>query len=187
VISLPLVESCIIDSATKCSEDKLTAQVFPEQQISTDVPPAVRAWTRLLRAHGAATRLLNAELQSEHGLSVNAYEALYLLSRAEGRRLRRVDLSKQLALTPSGVTRLLEGLEAARLVERVTCPTDLRVAYAELTEAGAAKLEAASCGHVGSVRELFEAHFTDAEIDELAALLGQFPGVAGADDSCPAA
>jgi DNA-binding MarR family transcriptional regulator len=147
----------------------------------------VRAWTRLLRAHAAATRLLNAELQAEHGLSVSDYEALYLLSRADGRRLKRIDLSRRLALTPSGVTRLLEGLEAAGLVERTVCPTDLRVAYAELTNAGAAKLEAASCGHVGSIRELFEEHFADGEIDELSELLGRFPGVAGADDSCPAA
>lgn len=169
----------------------MTAQVFPEQAdselVSELVPPAVRAWTRLLRAHAAAIRLLNAELQSEHGLSVNGYEALYLLSRAEGRRLKRVDLSRRLALTPSGVTRLLGGLEDAGLVGRTACPTDLRVAYAELTDAGAAKLEAASCGHVGSIRELFEAHFAGEEIDELAELLGRFPGVAGTDDSCPAA
>ena len=151
------------------------------------MPPAVRAWTRLLRAHAAATRLLNAELQAEHGLSVSDYEALYLLSRADGRRLKRIDLSRRLALTPSGVTRLLEGLEAAGLVARTVCPTDLRVAYAELTNAGAAKLEAASCGHVGSIRELFEEHFADGEIDELSELLGRFPGVAGTDDSCPAA
>ena len=147
----------------------------------------MRAWTRLLRAHAAATRLLNAELQAEHGLSVSDYEALYLLSRADGRRLKRIDLSRRLALTPSGVTRLLEGLEAAGLVARTVCPTDLRVAYAELTNAGAAKLEAASCGHVGSIRELFEEHFADGEIDELSELLGRFPGVAGTDDSCPAA
>lgn len=130
---------------------------------------------------------MNAELQAEHGLSVNDYEALYLLSRAEGRRLKRVELARRLALTPSGVTRLLEGLEAAGLVERTTCPNDLRVAYAQLTDAGAEKLELASCGHVGSIRELFEEHFTDAEIDELSELLGRFPGVAGTDDSCPAA
>jgi DNA-binding MarR family transcriptional regulator len=147
----------------------------------------VRAWTRLLRAHAAATRLLNAELQAAHGLSVNAYEALSLLARADGRRLKRVELSRRLALTPSGVTRLLEGLEAAGLVRRAVCATDLRVAYAELTDAGAKRLEAASCGHVGSIRELFEEHLTDGEIDELSQLLGRFPGVAGTDDSCPAA
>jgi DNA-binding MarR family transcriptional regulator len=176
----------MIENTSKCSEDQLTAQVFPEQQISSDIPPAVRAWTRLLRAHAAATRLLNAELQAEHGLSVNGYEALYVLSRAEGRRLKRVDLSRRLGLTPSGVTRLLEVLEAAGLVERTTCPTDLRVAYAELTDAGAAKLEVASCGHGGSIRELFEQHFADREIEQLSELLGRFPGVADGDDACPA-
>ena len=177
----------MIDYASKCSEKQLTAQVFSEQQIAEEVLPPVRAWTRLLRAHAAATRLLNAELQAEHGLSVNAYEALYLLSRAEGRRLKRVDLSRRLALTPSGVTRLLEGLEDAELVGRTTCPTDLRVAYAELTDTGAAKLEAASCGHVASIRELFELRFADDEIDELSELLGRFPGVAATDDACAAA
>jgi len=147
----------------------------------------VRAWTRLLRAHAAATRLLNAQLQTDHGLSINGYEALYVLSRSEGRRLKRVELSRRLALTPSGVTRLLDVLEADGLVARVVCPSDLRVAYAELTEAGAQKLEAASCGHVGSIRDLFEEHFEEDEIEALSELLGQFPGVAGTDDSCPAA
>ena len=178
---------CTIEDTSKCSEKKLTAQVFLEQQISSDIPPAVRAWTRLLRAHAAATRVLNAELQAEHGLSINGYEALYVLSRTEGRRLKRVDLSRRLALTPSGITRLLEGLEEAGLVKRTVCSEDLRVVYAELTEAGAAKLEAASCGHVGSIRQLFEEHFAEGEIEELTELLGRFPGVAGADDSCPAA
>jgi DNA-binding MarR family transcriptional regulator len=136
----------------------------------------VRAWTSLLRAHAAATRLMNAVLQAEHGLSVNDYEALYILSRAEGRRLKRVELSRRLALTPSGVTRLLEGLEASGLVKRSTCTEDLRVVYAELTDAGAEKLELASCGHVGSIRGLFEERFTVGEIDELAELLGRLSG-----------
>ena len=147
----------------------------------------MRAWTRLLRAHAAATRVLNAELQAEHGLSVNGYEALYVLSRAEGRRLKRIDLSRRLALTPSGITRLLEGLEEAGFVKRAVCSSDLRVVYAELTDAGAEKLELASCGHVGSIRQLFEEHFADGEIEALTELLGRFPGAADADDSCPAA
>lgn len=133
----------------------------------------MQALAGLLRAHAAATRTLNAKLQAEHGLSLSGYEALYLLSQAEGGRLRRVDLARSLALTPSGVTRLLEGLEAAVLVERTFCSSDLRVAYAQLTDAGAEKLQAASCGHEGSVRELFEQDFTCDELNELAELLGR--------------
>jgi DNA-binding MarR family transcriptional regulator len=155
--------------------------------MSADVPPAVRTWTRLLRAHAATTRLLSTSLQGEHALTINDYEALYLLSRAEGRRMRRIDLARRLVLTPSGVTRLLEGLEEAGLVERATCATDLRVTYAQLTDTGRARLDAASCGHVGSIRALFEEHFSETELEELAGLLAKLPGVADGDDACPAA
>lgn len=143
-------------------------------------PSSVQAFTRLLRAHAAVTRQLSSELQASHGLTINDYEALYLLSVAEGRRLRRVDLAQQLLLTPSGVTRLLEGLEEAGLVERQTCSEDLRVTYAALTDAGAGKLESASCGHVGSIRTLFEGHLSRDELDRLAELLGRLPGVGDA-------
>ena len=147
-------------------------------------PPAVRAWARLLRAHAATTRLLSGELQTEHGLTLNDYEALLVLSRAERGRLKRVDLARRLLLTPSGVTRLLEGLERGGLVKRAACDTDLRVTYAELTDAGRAKVEAASCAHNGSIRSLLEEHLREDEIDTVAEILGKLPGVADGDDSC---
>jgi DNA-binding MarR family transcriptional regulator len=80
--------------------------------------PAVSAWLRLLRGGAAARRLLDAELQATHGLTVVEYEALLLLSQAEERAMRRIDLSRELGLTPSGVTRLLDGLERDGLVAR---------------------------------------------------------------------
>ena len=155
----------------------MSTQVLPAQAVSDDTPPpAVLAWTRLLRAYASTTRLLSASLQAEHGLTINDYEALYVLSRAEGRRMRRVDLARRLLLTPSGVTRLLEGLERSGLVERAACAADLRVTYAQLTDAGAERLEAASCAHVGSIRTLFEEHFSPEEIEALASALGKLPG-----------
>ena len=156
------------------------AQVLTEQTSR----PAVRAWSRLLRAHATTTRLLSAELQEEHGLTLNDYEALLVLSHAEEGRLKRVDLARSLMLTPSGVTRLLQGLEDAGLVERASCATDLRVTYAQLTKAGHAKLESASRGHVASISSLFDEHFAEEEIDAIAEILGKLPGVADGDDSC---
>ena len=156
------------------------AQVLTEHAVE----PAVRAWTRLLRAYVSTTRLLSAELQEEHGLTINDYEALLVLSRADGGRLKRVELARSLMLTPSGITRLLQGLEDAGLVERATCPTDLRVTYAQLTDAGRETLEAAASGHVASIRGLFEEHFAQKEIDAIAEILGKLPGVAEGDDSC---
>jgi DNA-binding MarR family transcriptional regulator len=139
-----------------------------------DTSPALKAWGQLLRGHAATTRLLSAELQ-QHGLTINDYEALLLLSQAEGGRLKRVDLAQRLVLTPSGVTRLLEGLEAAGLVERAACSADLRIVYAQLTELGRERLSAASCSHVGSVRALFEEYLTDDELATLASLLERLP------------
>jgi DNA-binding MarR family transcriptional regulator len=145
----------------------------------------LRAWARLVRAHEVTKRELGAQLQQEHGLTINGYEALYLLSRADDQRMKRVDLAERLTLTPSGVTRLLEGLERDGYVERVACDTDLRVSYAGLTDAGRDKLEAASCGHIGSVRTVLEESLTSAEIERLAELLEKLPGGFG-DEACPA-
>src|SRR5881227_2432381 len=158
------------------------AQVLTEHAIE----PAVRAWTRLLRAYVSTTRLLSAELQEEHGLTINDYEALLVLSRADGRRLKRVELARSLMLTPSGITRLLQGLEDAGLVERATCATDLRVTYAQLTDAGREKLESAAGGHIASIRALLEEHFARDELDSIADMLGKLPGVAEGDESCSA-
>jgi DNA-binding MarR family transcriptional regulator len=137
-----------------------------------------------MRAHAATTRLLSAQLQEEHGLTLNDYEALLVLSRAEDARMKRVDLARSLILTPSGVTRLLEGLEDAGLVERAACATDRRVTYAQLTDAGREKLVEASSGHVAQIHSLLEEHLEEGEIDAVAEILGKLPGVADGDDSC---
>lgn len=138
---------------------------------------SVRAYTRLLRAHAATVRCLGGGLLEAHGLSINGYEALQALSREPGGYLRRVDLARRLGLTPSGVTRLLEGLEAAGLVERAACPSDLRVTYARLTEPGARVLGEAARDHEEAIAALLEGSLSDDELGELGELLGRIPGV----------
>ena len=157
-------------------------QILTEQAIE----PAVRAWTRLLRAYALTTRSLSADLQEAHGLTINDFEALLVLANAEDGRLKRVDLARNLLLTPSGITRLLRGLEDAGLVERASCATDLRVTYAQLTDAGRDKLEAASRAHIASIRALLEEHLARDELDSIADMLGKLPGVAEGDESCSA-
>jgi DNA-binding MarR family transcriptional regulator len=144
---------------------------------------AIDAWVRLLRSHAAARRTLSGQLTVEHGLTVNDYEALLLLSRADDGRMRRVDVAEGLALTPSGVTRLLDGLEKQGFVEKATCASDARVTYAVITGAGRAKLKDASCSHVSAIKALFEERFTGDELATLAHLLGRLPGASGADAS----
>jgi DNA-binding MarR family transcriptional regulator len=146
---------------------------------------AAEVWSRLLRGHAASRRTFDAQLQSDHALTVNDYGALLLLARAEGARMRRVDLAEGLQLTASGVTRLLGGLERNGLVERATCPADRRVTYAALTPAGRRKLDEASGSHVAAIRALFEERYTREELSTLTELLSRLPGAAVADSCTP--
>ena len=153
------------------------------QVLSAQRSAGLDAWVRLLRGHAAATRAMSAELLADHGLTINDYEVLILLSRADGGRMRRVDLADELLLTASGVTRLLDRLERAGWVDRATCSSDRRVVYAELTDVGRAKLEEASGSHLSAVREYFERRYSEAELRQLAELLGRLPGAEDADAS----
>ena len=100
---------------------------------------------------------------------------LLRLAHAPDRRLRRVDLSEQVLLTPSGITRLLAGLEQCGYVERASCESDARVTYAQLTDEGHEKLRAAARSHVGSIRSLFAERFSPSELEALRDLLQRLP------------
>ena len=144
--------------------------------------PALDAFVGLLRGHAAVTRELSAELQDEHGLTLNDYEALLRLSKAEQNAMRRVDLASELLLTPSGVTRLLDGLEKAGLVEKGACETDARVTYAVLTPAGKQRLREASRSHLAQIRRFMKGRFSGEELETLAELLGRLSGEIDADE-----
>jgi DNA-binding MarR family transcriptional regulator len=139
----------------------------------TESSSTLRVWSLLLRVHGVNTQLLNGRLQAAYGLSINDYETLSALSQAPGQRLKRVDLARALLISSSGVTRLLDGLQDAGLVDRTASDADLRVAYAQLTAAGAAMLESASGDYVDSIAMLLETHLTTDELEQLADLLGK--------------
>ena len=130
------------------------------------------------------TRELSARLVADHGLTINDYEALLHLSHAEEGALRRVDLAERLMLTPSGVTRLLDGLERDGWVTKGACKTDARVTYAVLTDEGRERLEVAAQSHLGQVRALFEQRLSDDELETLAELLGRLPGGVGDGEAC---
>lgn len=146
----------------------MSAQAFRER-------PSLNVWVGLLRAHAALTRELSADLVAQHGLTINDYEVLLHLARADGARLRRVDLAERLLLTASGITRLLEGLERGGYVRKDTCASDGRVSYAVLTDDGLAKLKEASKTHISGIRELFEDRYEDDELETLAELLSRLP------------
>ena len=130
-----------------------------------------------MRAHSVLRRELDAEVLRPRGLTINDFEALMHISKAEEQRLRRIDLVERLMLTPSGVTRLLEGLQEAGLVEDVHCDSDARVTWAQLTDDGVELLDCVGASHTARLRELFRGSLSEAEVEQLSELLGKLPGV----------
>ena len=97
---------------------------------------ALEAWRSYLQSHATIVRMLDAELISEHGITTRDYEVLLYLAQADGHRLPMSALAESTMLTRSGITRLVDGLVAGGFIERVSCPKDARVSYAQLTDDG---------------------------------------------------
>jgi len=127
---------------------------------------------------------MSARLEAQHGLTLSDFDVLAQLYLAPERALRRVDLARQVLLTASGITRLLDGLERAGWVAKRRCETDARVTYAVLTDEGVEKFEAAYQSHVADIEELFGAQLSDAERRQFGDLLEKLPmsDTACADD-----
>jgi DNA-binding MarR family transcriptional regulator len=150
--------------------------------IPTQATTELEPWVRFLQAHATIVGELSSDLVADHGLTINDYEVLLRLSRADGRRMRRVDIAQEVFLSPSGITRLLEGLEKSGYVERQTCESDLRVVYACLTDEGMRKLRAAGKTHVAGIWRVFLDRFDADERAVLAELLGRLS--ADGDEPC---
>lgn len=108
----------------------------------------------LLEAHAGLTAIL--ERRESAQVPTPGFGILLRLGRSPGQRLRMSDLAAQVALSPSGLTRAVDRLEAAGLVRRAVCPSDRRGSFTELTEAGRTHLDEMVPGHLADI----EAHFT---------------------------
>ncbi|HET7520678.1 MAG TPA: MarR family transcriptional regulator [Candidatus Limnocylindria bacterium] len=133
--------------------------------------PRLHAWRTFLYAHAQVRRQLERELQAEQAMGLAEYEVLLFLAYSEGRRLRMSELADMLAVSRSGATRLVDRLEADALVERVSCDTDRRGQWAQLTDGGYQRLRRASPTHLRGVAEHFLDRIPPAELESLNRIL----------------
>jgi DNA-binding MarR family transcriptional regulator len=128
------------------------------------------AWRGMLRVHAELTKALDAELTEAHALPLSSYEVLLFLAGEPGGRMRMSELADSVLLSRSGLTRLVDRLERAGLLERVQCDEDARAYFAQITPAGRETFNEARRTHLAGVRRLFLSHFSREELRELGAL-----------------
>jgi DNA-binding MarR family transcriptional regulator len=129
------------------------------------------AWRALVWVHARLMARLDAELQRANGITLPDYEVLVHLSEAPGASMRMAVLAEELLLSPSGLTRRLDGLVRDGLVERRTCPSDRRGSLAALTGRGRARLEEAAPTHVNGVRAYLVDQLSRSELLTMATAL----------------
>ena len=124
----------------------------------------IAAWRGLVRVQGAVRRELGEALEAAEGISLWDYTVLRTLSEASGRCMRMTDLARATDYTPSGLTRLVERLERAGLVQRGPCPDDGRGSVATLTRDGQRTFVRAKKIHLAGVREHFLGRCTEQDL-----------------------
>jgi DNA-binding MarR family transcriptional regulator len=130
-----------------------------------------RAWRNFITTLPDLNAAFEADLGA-HDLTMGDYEVLVVLSEADEQRMRMCDLADALRLSPSGLTRRLDGMVTAGWVHRAACSSDRRVMYANLTPAGRSKMEMAAPAHVQSVRRHFLEPLGNDGVQQLSALFG---------------
>ena len=140
--------------------------------MATELKPAeMRAWTAFLKAQASLLRQLEAELIEKEDMSLAEFDVLIQLAMAPDRRLRMTELSDRVRLSHSGVTRLVDRLAQAGLVERTRCDSDRRGTFATLTAAGRARLRRAQPVHLRGIREHFGKRLSAAQLSAVAEAL----------------
>lgn len=136
-------------------------------------PTRMAAWRAFLEAHRRTTARLARELQDDEDLPLTWFDVLVQLSEAPSGSLRMQELAERVLLSQSGLTRLVDRLEAEGLVERRRCPEDGRGTLATLTRPGLARLRRAWPTHAAGVRTAFADLLTTEEAEVLARALGR--------------
>ncbi len=127
------------------------------------------AWRTYIETFGDLIAAIEHDL-AEHDLTLGDYQVFVYLSEAPDHSMRMCDLADLLQLSPSGLTRRLDGLVKVGFVTREASTDDRRVMLATLTPSGFAALEAAAPDHVASVRHHIFDHLDDEQVDAMASI-----------------
>jgi len=127
-------------------------------------------WAGFLQTHAALARELDADLRAAHGLPLTDFEILLWLANRPCERMRMAALADSVLLSPSGLSRAVERLEARGLVHRIPCTDDRRGSYAALTEPGIDMARIAGVTHAAGIRHRFLDRLTPGETRSLKAI-----------------
>ena len=130
------------------------------------------AWLALLRTNARLWDQLETQMRRDHGLTIARYDVLAHLDMAGG-RLRLSELASSVMLSPSGLSKLLDRMEASELIEREPDPRDARSTYAVITARGRELVTKARAGHHDLLRRRFGDALDDRDVADITRIMGR--------------
>ncbi|MEO8008799.1 MAG: MarR family transcriptional regulator [Betaproteobacteria bacterium] len=128
-------------------------------------------WALFLTAHAVLVEKIEVRLGNAGLPPLAWYDVLWALERAGDRRLRMGELADMAVITRSNLTRLVDRLEAAGLVERERAEDDRRGAFALITAQGRAMRRKMWPFYAAAIKELFEDHITERDATQMGGAL----------------
>ena len=133
----------------------------------------LRASGALLSAQIALARLIDTEAVEPTGQDPTTLDLLTRLDQAPGNRLRAIELSRQLLMSPSHISRTVDRAEASGLVERRADPDDRRASQVILTTGGREVLVRFAPRLQTVIDRVIAQTLSGAEVDLLVEFLGR--------------
>ena len=150
--------------------------VAKKDKAREDFDPHREAWIAIAQTHAAVTGRLQEALVAAEMPPLPWFEVLATLDRAPEQRLKMGDLAEALVITRGGLTKLVDRLIKAGLLERTFCETDRRVSYATLLPAGAELLAEMRPVVSAELDFAFDGNLSDGESDVLRETLERLRG-----------
>ena len=101
-----------------------------------DAGARIDAWRALVNCHAAVTERVQKALVAADLPPLSWFEMLSAVERSPTGRPRMSELAEYLTLSRGGITKLVDRLQDAGYLERVSCAEDRRSLKAALTPAG---------------------------------------------------
>ena len=134
---------------------------------------AADAWGALLRTHADLVPDLDRTLRAQTGLPLAWYDVLLELAAADDGRLRMTELADRAVLSRTRISRIVDELVAAGLVDRERNPHDARSSLATITTTGRRRFDEAAPRYLEQVEQRFAAGLTDDELRTIARALAR--------------
>jgi DNA-binding MarR family transcriptional regulator len=162
----------------QATADRALAGAASSKKDASRQNPHGDAWGALTRTHAAIVQRLQETLSAADFPPLPWYEVLAAVSEAPGERMKMGDLAEALVITRGGLTKLVDRLVKAGLLERTFCETDRRVSYATLTAAGRDLLAEMRPAVIAELEVAFSANLSVAQANELRKTLDSVRGSA---------